>query len=257
MYLENESTHPIAFYSQTAAGFHRVSSFGHFPQPEPPYSISQNKLNVPSGVRFEHDLVSGSASSLLGAIDARCSQRNYGSEPIPRAYLGSLLWAAYGKRTAGNEVSSRVVPSAGACYPLSVITLVLSVVDTSRGFYEYQPNTDTLDYLSGISIPLELNDWFRTTHIDYRSAAAIIFIIGHWQRICPKYGSRGYRYLLLEAGHMAQNICLLTTTLGVPHVPVGGFDDDVVNSAFNLNSEKEGVVYTIVIGQTFERKDSE
>jgi SagB-type dehydrogenase family enzyme len=256
-YFENDSEHHIAFYSQTAAAFHRVTCFGHFPEPEPPYSFPQNKLNELGGSCFEHDTVRGRASLLLGAIDRRRSQRTYGPESIPRTYLGSLLWAAYGKRTANDEVSSRVIPSAGACYPLSVYALVLSVTDTIRGFYEYQPDTDTLIYLPEILVPLKVNDWFRTTHIDYKGAAAILFIIGHWQKICPKYGSRGYRYLLLEAGHMAQNLSLLATTLDVPHVPVGGFNDDVVNSAFHLDSEKEGVVYSIVIGQMFERRGSE
>ena len=53
---------------------------------------------------------------------------------------------------------------------------------------------------------------------------------------------------------MAQNVCLLATALGVSHVPVGGFVDDAVNTAFDLDTEKEGTVYSVVLGQLSQQR---
>ncbi len=251
-----------AYYSQTAAAFHRVSGFGRFPEPEPPYTFPEVQTDDASGALSQSldSIVSdvGGASVvsplLLEVIDARLSERSFGSIALPEAYIGSLLWAAYGKRTKGGEVCNRVVPSAGATYPLSVYLLALFVEGVSCGFHRYQPDSNSLVFLPQIIIPSRVNDWFRTTHIDYTKAAAIVFIVGNWQGICPKYGARGYRYLLLEAGHMAQNVCLLATALGVSHVPVGGFVDDAVNTAFDLDTEKEGTVYSVVLGQLSQQR---
>lgn len=246
----------IEYYSQMATAFHRVSGFSRFLEPEPPYEFPDSPRDDSSGPltrRLDRTDIDTSGASvlqvLIDTIDARVSQRTFGSFALPQAYIASMLWAAYGKRSAGDDVCNRVIPSAGATYPLTVYLLALSMKGVNRGFHRYQPMSDTLKQLPQIPIPMRVNDWFRTTQIDYTKASGIVFIVGNWQRICPKYGARGYRYLLLEAGHMAQNICLLATGLGVPHVPVGGFIDDLVNAAFGLNSEKEGVVYSIVLGK--------
>jgi len=41
-----------------------------------------------------------------------------------------------------------------------------------------------------------------------------------------KYRERTYRYVLLEAGHVGQNLCLAATGLGLGACTVGAFDDD-------------------------------
>lgn len=241
----------VADYNQAAAAFHQVSGFGRFSEPEPPYALPEPHEDTAVGL-LKLGLVTDD-SGLLKTMGARLSQRDFGSHALPNAYLGSLLWVAYGKRPWGAAPCNRVVPSAGATYPMTLYLLALSTEGLKPGFYRYQPASDTLVYLPNIAVPARPNDWFRTTHIDYGKAAGIIFIVGNWQRICPKYGARGYRYLLLEAGHMAQNICLLATALAVPHVPVGGFIDDAVNAAFGLDVNKEGAVYSLVLGQLPQR----
>ena len=68
-------------------------------------------------------------------------------------------------------------------------------------------------------------------------------------RIKFKYGERGYRFLLLEAGHIAQNLLLAAEADGMGGVAIGGFLDDPLNDLLDLDGVEEAVVYMVLAGQ--------
>jgi SagB-type dehydrogenase family enzyme len=80
------------------------------------------------------------------------------------------------------------------------------------------------------------------------SAAAAIVIGASLQRTMAKYGERGYRYVLLEAGHAAQNICLAAAELRQGLLPIGAFADEDANSALGLDGVDEAVLYILLMG---------
>ena len=47
-------------------------------------------------------------------------------------------------------------------------------------------------------------------------------LVADRHRVSVKYGDRGDRLLLLEAGHLMQSLCLLSASLGLCTVPQGG-----------------------------------
>jgi SagB-type dehydrogenase family enzyme len=53
--------------------------------------------------------------------------------------------------------------------------------------------------------------------------ALLWFLVGDGARAVGKYGDRALRFLLLEAGHLMQNLCLLSTSVGLVTIPLGGF----------------------------------
>ena len=235
-------------FCQTAAAFHRVSSFGRFPEPEAPYLINDKVSDEDVGHEGLAAFLSTEQRPPIDfwlALETRTSSRSFHDKPLPEKMLRTLLHAAYGKKSAIN--GSRVVPSAGALYPLTVFVLARAVEGICQGIYRLTP-VDTLAIVDRL-YPDDLQPWFRTTHVDYKKVAAIVFFSGRWDRMCPKYGARGYRYLLLEAGHAAQNMCLVCAGLDIPHLTVGGFEDDMVNTALKLAEDEEGVIYSVVIGQ--------
>ena len=67
-------------------------------------------------------------------------------------------------------------------------------------------------------------------------------------RTQKKYGPRGYRYILLEAGHVAQNLCVRATELGLATLCAGGFLDSALNELLGLQPKHEGIVYTVAAG---------
>jgi SagB-type dehydrogenase family enzyme len=79
-------------------------------------------------------------------------------------------------------------------------------------------------------------------------AAVLLFFTAVFPRTLEKYGARGYRYVLIEAGHVAQNVCLLAAELGLSAVCVGGFTDRRINRLLKLDERFEGAVYALAVG---------
>jgi nitroreductase len=67
-------------------------------------------------------------------------------------------------------------------------------------------------------------DWVdRVPSLALVDGGALLWILaGDAARVEAKYGDRGGRFLLLEAGHLMQNLCLLSASLGLSTVPLGG-----------------------------------
>ncbi|RSL35389.1 SagB/ThcOx family dehydrogenase [Salibacterium salarium] len=59
-----------------------------------------------------------------------------------------------------------------------------------------------------------------------------------------KYGLRGYRFCLLEAGHIAQNMLHLANIMGWKSSPIGGLRDEVINN--KLTNEFKALVHFAV-----------
>lgn len=81
-----------------------------------------------------------------------------------------------------------------------------------------------------------------------KSSAVILAISGIFNRTQIKYGDRGYRYILLEAGHMAQNIYLLSAALGLKCCAIGGYIDDKINRLIDFDDQQEAVLYMLSLG---------
>ena len=92
-----------------------------------------------------------------------------------------------------------------------------------------------------------LADMFSSsTGEDTTPSLALIFS-AVWERSACKYGDFAYNLALLEAGHMAQNIALGATALGLGARPIGGFNDSVVHQILDIDGESEQAVYTILL----------
>ncbi len=78
---------------------------------------------------------------------------------------------------------------------------------------------------------------------------SVCFVItGIYDRTTRKYGSRGIRYVDMEAGHAAQNLLLQATALNIGCVTVGAFYDNHVRRILGTNTE-EFPLYLIPAGK--------
>ena len=64
-----------------------------------------------------------------------------------------------------------------------------------------------------------------------------------------KYGERAYRYVYLDAGHMAQNLALAAVSLGLGSCQIAAAFDDEVNELLGVDGEEESVLYLSVVGR--------
>jgi SagB-type dehydrogenase family enzyme len=80
--------------------------------------------------------------------------------------------------------------------------------------------------------------------------ANVCFVLSAiFQRTRWKYRERTYRYVLLEAGHIAQNLCLAATAMGLGACPVGAFFDDDLNALLELDGRDEAALYIVAVGK--------
>jgi SagB-type dehydrogenase family enzyme len=142
---------------------------------------------------------------------------------------------------------TRPIPSAGGLYPLNLRVLTRDITGVPDAVYDYnvlhrclEPKTLPVD--AG-----EVTDHFLAQQF-LEHASVIVILSAVFARTLKKYGARGYRYVLLEAGHVAQNLCLTAAELGLGSLCVGGYRDRALNSALGLDERREAVVYCIGIG---------
>jgi SagB-type dehydrogenase family enzyme len=187
-------------------------------------------------------------------LDRRRSHRAFDSDPIADDALAALLHAGYGVTgwLEGDEgqpdLRVRAVPSAGALYPLEVYAAVLRVGGLEPGLYHFDPPRSCLELLRTGIEPDELACLSPYPDI-VASCAALVFVAGIFGRTRFKYGLRGYRFALLEAGHVAQNVLLAATALGLAAVPIGGFYDRRTDAFLGLDGVNESTLYAIAFGR--------
>jgi SagB-type dehydrogenase family enzyme len=172
------------------------------------------------------------------AMASRRSVRSYGPEALSDAELGQLCWSAQGITEEGGRF--RAAPSAGALYPLEVY------VATDQALYHYSPEDHALGLVRGEDVRLDLQAAaLGQEHVG--QAPAVFIMTGVVSRLEVKYGDRSWQYMLLEAGHAAQNLLLQATTLELGACPVGAFEDDGLAGILGLD-DGEAPLYLITVG---------
>ena len=183
---------------------------------------------------------------LMTVVHARRSQRSYRDEPISPAELGQLLFAAQGITYPPGEL--RAAPSAGALYPIKLYVLAHRVADLPTGLYHYAVQTHELELVRAG----DLRGAISTAGLGqgFLGEANVCFVLSAiFQRTRWKYRERTYRYVLLEAGHIAQNLCLAATAMGLGACPVGAFFDDDLNALLELDGRDEAALYIVAVGK--------
>ena len=193
-----------------------------------------------------------SETPLMRLLQARESCRAYSGRPMPAQVLSNILACGYGiTRTGRLDPSGRIyfrtTPSAGGLFPLEIYTLARGVEGTVDGLYHYDVRHHRLEFLRAGSWFAELDHALLMIPF-IQGANLILFVSAVFARSQKKYGPRGYRYILLEAGHVAQNICLSAVEQGLGSLCMGGYLDGRLNRFLGLDSITEAVVYSIAVG---------
>jgi len=174
----------------------------------------------------------------------RRSIRSYTGEPLTLQELSQLLWATQGLT---DPRGFRAAPSAGGLYPLELYIVAGDVTDLTPGVYRYEPEGHQLVKIMDSDKRAELAEAALGQGWVKEGAVSIVFT-AVYERTTVKYGDRGIRYVHMEAGHAAQNLCLQATALGLGAVTVGAFHDEEVNKLLNLPADEQPL-YVIPVGR--------
>jgi SagB-type dehydrogenase family enzyme len=183
--------------------------------------------------------------SLEEAVDARRSRRTYSGQPLSLADLSRLLHAAQGITQRQGEL--RAAPSAGALYPIELYAVAHNVAGLEPGIYHYAVPAHELELMQpGDQRAAVTQAGLGQGHLGQANVCFVLSAI--FQRARWKYHERTYRYALLEAGHIGQNLYLAATSLGLGACAVGAFLDDDLNRLLGLDGEEEAALLVITGG---------
>ena len=186
------------------------------------------------------------------ALRRRRTVREYVLRPLELVALGRLLAASYAEHGVrvvnGITIPDRPVPSAGGLYPLDLYVAAQSVDGLPDGAYRYEPRDHRLASTWVGNLHARLAE-IAVDQVLLRAANLAIVIAARFRRTMSKYGQRGYRHVLIETGHLAQNLCLAATALDLGTTPIGGFYDGEVAAALGLGLDQDPI-YLIAVGQS-------
>jgi len=140
-------------------------------------------------------------------------------------------------RHAGGDVYYRSVASAGALYPVEIYVATEGVAQLRDGLYHFSIARHGLSLLRPGCFTLSSKR--ETGGLDMIPPALTFFITAIFFRSAWKYRERSYRYHLLDAGHLLENLILALTALGLPNVVTRDFDDDRINRLLGVDEERE------------------
>jgi len=185
---------------------------------------------------------------LWEVMRTRRSVRAYTRDSISLEALSQILWATQGITASIGDHRLRTVPSAGALYPIETYLLINRVAGLEPGLYHYDVESHQLDIL-------KLGDYSREVRagaLDQQIAerASVVFIWSAiFQRSKWKYLQRAYRYIFLDAAHIAQNLALAVEGLGLGSCQIGAIYDDYLNELMGFDISEESVIYLSSVGK--------
>ncbi len=185
---------------------------------------------------------------LWDALRRRRSERAFRPSPLSEAELSQLLWAAQGVTRRAHGVAFRTAPSAGALYPIETYVVVNDVAGVAPGVYHYAVEAHALEQLRTGDVRLDIARAALDQGIAAR--ANVVFVwTAVFERSKWKYHQRAYRYVYLDAGHIAQNVALAAVALGLGSCQVAALYDDEANALLGVDGEEESAVYMTVVGR--------
>jgi SagB-type dehydrogenase family enzyme len=148
----------------------------------------------------------------------------------------------------------RATPSGGGLYPLELYAAPLRPLSAMpEGLYHFNVKDNALEKIGTGNLFDRFYDLLMTQqpgfmrHVLGEGSLLVIFS-AVFSRTLGKYGQRGYRYVLYEAGHAMQNLQLTAAALGYQGFMSAAFDDDDLSDLLGLHGVEEAPLYYAIIG---------
>jgi SagB-type dehydrogenase family enzyme len=240
--------------------FHENSKLDRYAEPPAPRAVYERVLRRHASLPYDgYPQISLPASTDLGSlsvlecIQQRQSLRKIQPVAVSLAQLSTLLAHSYGitrsNEGTGVPLPFRATPSAGGLYPLELyVVSTPHVAGLEPGIYHYNSAGHQLSLMQAGDV---LGAW-ATKFIQAELVAhssLLVVTTALFQRTVFKYKTRGYRYVLFEAGHVAQNLNLVATALKLGALNLGGFDDRALDRLLDLDGINHSTLYVAAIGQ--------
>lgn len=230
--------------------------------PQPPLELpcgdSAEKLPLP---KPDERILAN--NNLFDCVARRSSRRQWTKEPLTFEELSFLLWATQGVKEVmgGNYATLRTVPSAGARHPFETYVLANRVDGLEPGVYRYLPLThellrhacagdrhEAIHRFDAVRAREQLR--LATFGQGFVADGAAVFMWacvpyrGEW-----RYTIAAHKVMLLDAGHMAQNLYLACEAIGAGTCTIGAYDQEALDRLLGLDGHEQYSIYLAPVGK--------
>lgn len=202
---------------------------------------------------------------VLSVMTRRRSVRSYRTEPVALETLRDCLFAGLGvtgfldTRLPGEEprVPLKMAPSGGGRNPYEGYVYARSVRDLEPGIYHYSALDNTLGLVTD-SLPPTSRLFAGQSWTE--GAAFGILLVANFHRTMWKYPHpNAYRVVLMEAGHIAQNVALVAAERALSATPTAAVNDSAARELLGLDRVSQALVHAVFVGhpdpEAFERQN--
>jgi SagB-type dehydrogenase family enzyme len=188
---------------------------------------------------------------LYACMKRRRSRRSWTPAPLALEELSFLLWATQGvQRMFGRQYSTfRPVPSGGARHAFETYLAVSRVTGLDEGLYRYLPLTHELVHLrdaTGMAASLTTASMGQA----FVGEAPVVFVWscvpyrGEW-----RYHIGSHKIMLIDAGHLCQNLYLGCEAIGAGTCAIAAYDQPLIDAYVDVDGVDEFVVYLAPVGK--------
>ena len=217
------------------------------PPLEKPFKADAIRIQLPPPDTWPIDI---KKKDLFSAISNRKSRRRYTSEKLSIEELAFLLWSTQGVRqTTGMNPAFRTAPSAGARHSFETYLFIGRVSNLQKGLYRYLPIENELLFIHEIE---DMEEQLTSACFGQRFIAtgAVTFI---WTtipyRMEWRYSLAAHRVILIDVGHVCQNLYLACEAIGAGTCAIGAYDQEGLDDLLGLDGKDEFAIYLAPVGK--------
>ncbi len=225
--MNNRVSSSVEYHWATAHVRNRIRphslDFGHYPKPFKTYGALKRIPLIKGEISPGRDLM-----GLFRGEEPAESEQRLGFPALSR-----VLYRSYGvtreEKARGIRFFSRTVPSAGGLYPCQIYLMSRHMEGLETGVYYCHMIQESLDLIHRDGFSLGRDQTF-----DLSFVVTGIFFNSAW-----KYRERAFRYLLLDSGHLVENLNLALRAEGLSPRVDDDFEDDRISALLALDQDKE------------------
>ena len=192
-------------------------------------------------------------TGLAYAIGNRQSRRNYSDDYLKLEELAFLLWATQGQRRPGEQSPQfRTVPSAGARHSFETYLIIHRVEKVPSGLYRYLPLSNELVLI----YPADHLSKTKLSHAvfgqNFITNSAVVFV---WTtvpyRMEWRYLQAAHRVILLDAGHVCQNLYIACEAIHAGTCAIAAYDQEAMDELLQIDGEDQFTIYLAPVGKYY------
>jgi SagB-type dehydrogenase family enzyme len=192
--------------------------------------------------------------NIYECIKERRSTRFYSNDTMSLKELSYLLWATQGITSTNKAgLTLRTVPCSGATHTFETYLFIMRVDGLHQGIYRYLPVEHKLLFMFEIDEIDQKIDYITLEQPFVPNFAKKASVVFAWSttpyRSEWKYDVTAHKKILIDVGHVCQNLYLASESIGAGACAIGIYDQKLIDEILALDGDEEFVLYLAAVGK--------